>query len=99
MIAEEKIPEWAKQGQRLTIFAGHELVAYKETTGIWWVKSGRCNRCGICCEDCYDNARVKEPGDNDRYACGKQMLIPFVCCLTPLKTPINEQCTVRFEAV
>jgi hypothetical protein len=51
MRIEIDIPDWAVQEQRnLFIFAGMELVAYRNHGEEHWkVKIARCNHCGRCC--------------------------------------------------
>jgi len=44
------LPEWTKERHQYR-FAGIELAAYKHAGGKWRVKIGRCNLCGLCCEN------------------------------------------------
>jgi len=44
------LPEWTKE-RHLYLFAGIELVAFRYFGEKWVIKTGRCNMCGLCCEN------------------------------------------------
>jgi Fe-S-cluster-containing hydrogenase component 2 len=45
------LPEWVKEKTVLWIIGGTEPIAYY-VRGKWYVKEGRCSRCGRCCGPC-----------------------------------------------
>jgi hypothetical protein len=44
------LPDWAFE-KEMVILSWTELVAHKRPGENWFVKTGRCNKCGECCKN------------------------------------------------
>lgn len=104
-----ELPEWI-ENHAIHIFSGVELVAYKNKDGNWFVKTGRCNWCGKCCQNLNDNFVFpvvngqcihlkKEPGNNDQWLCGLGINRPFGCSIGIPSKIKHPYCTEEYEEV
>ena len=103
------LPEWTDERHQY-LFAGVELYAYKEG-GSWFVKTGRCNMCGKCCEKMTptEHFPVDENGtckflvpDGENRVCGLHLSRPFSCSISPGRGRVHvsdDDCTECFEVV
>lgn len=110
MKIEVEIPDWAAEA-RITILAGIECVAVKDSfNDFWLVKDARCNRCGECCLDnpntpfgVDDEGKcVKLYKDEDRgeYWCMAKSQRPYNCCLDPTEQEMkNLDCCITYKRV
>jgi len=106
MKIEIEIPDWV-EGKHLYIFAGIELVAYKYLDENWKVKTGRCNMCGLCCEE-FKKPVLKWPfvknktceylkSDGEKKVCGLALHRPFACCVGIKEN--KKDCLEKFEII
>ncbi len=93
-----EIPDYIPPQRAIFIMAGMHKVGYIEPhTRKVFVQTVGCSQCGLCCKkiDCPD--LKKEPGDNDMWRCRKNIMRPFLCCISDGKTVPG--CTIRYEEV
>ena len=103
------LPEWTKKRRLYIIMAGMELAAYQTERLTWMVKTGRCNSCGLCCEDHNGTKHlpVDEHGacihlrtEGTEKVCDFGLQRPFSCSISPGRGRIaDEDCTECFEEV
>ena len=89
--------------------AGIELAAYKHAGSKWMLKTGRCNMCGLCCENHRGTKHlpVDEHGTcvhlktlGTEKICDFGSTRPFNCSISPGRGRVaDEDCTECFEEV
>ena len=94
--------------QRIRIFAGEEMVAYKYIGWNWRVKTKFCSKCGKCCMNLPpdDNFPAVKNGrcvylknDGDNWVCGLgSFWRPFGCVTSDDSDP-KDYCTVKYKEV
>ena len=91
----------------LRVFAGIELIAFKNRSDNWQIKTSGCSMCGECCKQLSDKYSfpvidgqciylTNPRGYGDKWICSLGINRPFGCCVT---TPTLKNCTIKYEYI
>ena len=103
------IPDNVVEDQKernLRLFAGIDLIAYKNRGGEWMVKTHRCSMCGECCKHLPKehpfptiNGQciylINPPGYGNKWICSLGVNRPFGCGMED--TSFIKGCTVKYK--
>lgn len=89
MRVELDLPDWV-EGRSIHILAGIEEAARKLPGKPWQVKTGRCSRCGKCCDDC---PYLKY--DANEYRCSLGVKMPYECCISD--GVLEKNCAIKWQ--
>ena len=92
--------------RNLRLFAGIDLIAYKNRGGEWMVKTRGCSMCGECCRNLPKEHPfptidgkciylINPPGYGDKWICALGINRPFGCGMED--TSFIKGCTVKYK--
>lgn len=91
----------------LMVFAGIEMIAFKNRGDRWKIKTSSCVMCGKCCKDLKKehpfpviNGQciylVNPPGYGDKWICGLRISRPFNCAIS---NTTAKYCKVKYKYI
>jgi hypothetical protein len=90
----------------LWLLAGIEPIAvYRQSTGKMSIKTGRCNMCGLCCQnadpfgDGPGPCRYLEQQSRDQWICRLGSQRPYSCCVADGHGQGIAECSVEYTEV
>lgn len=105
------LPEWAEE-RHVAVMAGMELVAYRPYgKNVWYVKTARCNSCGVCCHMLSPAYPIENTDNVCNYLvkigqieeCSKVFYRPWACCWSdPVLLGLQDAesyCSIRYKIV